>query len=224
MNYYKFYASPLSLVSICIIFILSSCSFSQKSCKKLLSKASSKKYDIIIVPGVPLENGQWSKVMKERIYWSKYLFDKGIAGNIMFSGAAVYSPYIEAEIMAMYAEALGIPKKNIYTETKAEHSTENIYFSYKLAKKLNLWSIAIASDPFQTKMLRKFTRKRIDAHIDLIPFVYDSLSVMLRNTSDPVIDIKKAFVNDFVSLPDRESFLQRLRGTWGNDLFKDSSK
>jgi uncharacterized SAM-binding protein YcdF (DUF218 family) len=224
MNYYKFYASPLSLVSICIIFILSSCSFSQKSCKKLLSKASSKKYDIIIVPGVPLENGQWSKIMKERIYWSKYLFDKGIAKNIMFSGSAVYSPYIESEIMAMYAEALGIQKKNIYTETKAEHSTGNIFYSHKLAQKLKFASIAIASDPFQTRMLRKFTWKRIDSSIDLIPIVYDTLTLMPMRATDPAIDIRKAFVEGFIPLPERENFLQRLRGTWGNDLFKDSSK
>lgn len=224
MKYSKFKVSVFQLLSFCIIFILTSCSFSQKSCEKLLVKASLKNYDIIIVPGVPLENGKWSKVMKERIYWSKYLFDKGIAKNIMYSGSAVYTPYKEGVIMASYAQALGIPKENIYAETKAEHSTENIYFSYKLAKKLNFKSIAIASDPFQTKMLRKFTRKRIDAGIDLIPIVFDSLNTMNLDVPDPNIDIKKAFVKDFVSLPERENLIQRLRGTWGGDLFSDTLK
>lgn len=190
----------------------------------MLAKASLKKYDLVIVPGVPLENGKWSNVMKERILWSKFLFDKGIAQNIMYSGSAVYTPYKEGIIMALYAHALGIPKENIYSETKAEHSTENIFFSYKLAKNLNFKSIAIASDPFQTRMLRKFTRKRIDAHIDLIPFVFDSLSAMPLKTTEPVIDIRKAFVKDFVSLPDRENFLERIRGSWGGDLFSDTIK
>ena len=224
MKYLKFVLSPISLFSLCTIFFFSSCSFSQKSSENLLAKASLKKYDVIIVPGVPLENGQWSKVMKERIYWSKYLFDKGITKNIMYSGSAVYTPYKESIVMASYACALGIPKENIYTETKAEHSTENIYFSFKLAKKLNFRSIAIASDPFQTRMLRKFTRKRIDADIDLIPVVFDSLNTIPMNTTNPVIDIKKAFVKDFISLPERENFLERLRGTWGGDLFSDTLK
>jgi len=184
----------------------------------MLEKASLKKYDIIIVPGVPLENGKWSNTMKARICWSKYLFDKGIAKNIMFSGSAVYTPYIEAKIMALYAEALGIPKENIYTETKAEHSTENIYFSYKLAKKLNFKTIAIASDPFQTKMLRKFTRKKINSDIDLIPIVFDTLKAMNISSIDPLINIQEAFVNDFISLPDKESFWERLKASSGVHL------
>ncbi|MDO9254517.1 MAG: YdcF family protein [Bacteroidales bacterium] len=208
----------------CIIGTLNSCSFSKKASDKLLSKASEKSYDVIIVPGVPLENGKWSNIMKARIYWSKFLFDKGIAKNIMFSGSAVYSPYIEAEIMAMYAEALGIPKENIYTETKAEHSTENIFYSHKLAQKLKFVSMAIASDPFQTKMLRKFTRKRIDGDIDLIPIVFDSLKAMPMGVREPEIDIQKAFVQGFIPLPERENLMQRLRGTWGGDLFKDTLK
>lgn len=224
MNWNKHTNSQVYLCFFCIICILNSCSFSKKASEKLLGKASEKSYDIIIVPGVPLENGKWSNIMKARIYWSKFLFDKGIAKNIMFSGSAVYSPYIEAEIMAMYAEAIGIPKENIYTETKAEHSTENIFFSHKLAKKLKFASIAIASDPFQTKMLRKFTRKRIDSNIDLIPIVFDSLRAMPMGTSDPAIDIRKAYVQGFIPLPERENFLQRLRGTWGGDLFKDTLK
>lgn len=214
----------LFFFTACLMLSLNSCSFSSHSCKKLLKEASFKSYDLIIVPGVSLENGKWSNTMKARIYWSKFLFDKGIAKNIMYSGSAVYTPYIEAKIMALYAEAIGIPMQNIYTETKAEHSTENIYFSYKLAKELKFVTIAIASDPFQTKMLRKFTHKRIDAGIDLIPFVFDSLRAMPMNTIDPIIDIQEAFVKDFISLPDRENFMQRLRGTWGGDLFSDTLK
>jgi hypothetical protein len=205
----------LFFFTACLMFSLNSCSFSSHSCKKLLKEASSKSYDLIIVPGVPLENGKWSKTMKARIYWSKYLYDKGIAKNIMYSGSAVYTPYIEAVIMALYAVSIGIPKENIYTETKAEHSTENIYYSYLLAKKLNFITIALASDPFQTKMLQKFTQKKISSDIDLIPMVYDSLKAMNITIIDPIIDIQKAFVYDFISLPDKESFWKRLKGSSG---------
>lgn len=224
MKWNKLRQSLIQLWPYCIILILNSCSFSKNSCEKLLEEASKKQYDIIIVPGVPLENGKWSSVMKARIYWSKYLYDKGIARNVMYSGSAVYSPYIEAKIMALYAEAIGIPKQNIFMETKAEHSTENVYFSYKLAQKLNFTNIAIASDPFQTKMLRKFAHKRIDSEIDLIPIVFDTLRAMPMDTTGPVIEIQKAFVTDFIPLPERENFIQRLRGTWGGDLFSDTLK
>jgi len=59
--------------------------------------------------------------MKGRVYWSKYLYDRGIGKNIMYSGNAVYTPYFEGEIMALYAKAIGIPPEHIYTELKAEH-------------------------------------------------------------------------------------------------------
>jgi uncharacterized SAM-binding protein YcdF (DUF218 family) len=202
-----------------VIFItFCSCSFSNKTCKKLLNESFNKNYDIIVVPGVPLEDGKWSLTMKARVYWSKFLYDKGIAKNVMYSGSAVYSPYIEAEIMAMYAEAIGIPKEHIFVETKAEHSTENIFYSYKKAKKLNFSTIALASDPFQTKLLKKFINERLSPEVGLIPIVYDSLKTLEKLMTNPTIDIKKAYVENFVALPDRESFWQRMRGTRGLNI------
>ena len=201
-----------------LLVTLNSCSFSSKTCRNLLNESMTKSYDIIVVPGVPLENGKWSATMKERIYWSKYLYDKGIAKNIMYSGSAVYSPYYEAQIMALYAEAIGIPKENVFIETKAEHSTENIYYSYKKAKKLGFNSIALASDPFQTKMLRRFTRKIVSPDVGLIPMVIDSLKAMVPKMTDPVIDYQQAFMKNFVPLTERESFWERFKGTRGLDI------
>jgi hypothetical protein len=136
----------------------------------------------------------------------------------MYSGSAVYSPYCEAKIMALYAEKLGMRKENIFTETRAEHSTENIYYSYKKARKLGFHRIALASDPFQTKMLRSFIRKKMKAEIGLIPMVTDTLKAIESTMTNPRIDYSKAFVDHFTALPDRENFLKRLRGTQGLDI------
>ena len=156
--------------------------------------------------------------MKGRVYWAKYLFDRGITKNIMFSGSAVYSPYYEGKIMALYAEAIGIPKANIFIETKAEHSTENIYYSYKKAEKLGFEKIGLASDPFQTKMLRKFTRKKVNPDIGLVPMVVDTLKVIESSMTDPVIDYQQAFEKDFTPLTKRQGFWKRFRGTMGKNV------
>ncbi|HTQ63871.1 MAG TPA: ElyC/SanA/YdcF family protein [Puia sp.] len=200
------------------IATLFSCSFSSKACKKLYLEASKNKYDLIIVPGVPFENLEWGRTMKARIYWSKFLFDEGIAKNIMYSGSSVYTPYTEAEIMALYAEAIGIQKQNIFTETMAEHSTENIYYSYKKAKLLGFKNIALASDPFQTKSLRTYVRKKIDQKVTLIPIVIDTLKKMEPSMIDPQIDYQQAFKQDFISIKKREGFWKRLRGTLGYNI------
>lgn len=191
-----------------------SCSYSAKATRKLLQKAeSSEPFDIIIVPGIPFENGKWDRTMKGRIYWSKYLFDQGIAKNIMYSGSAVYTAYYEAEIMAMYAKAIGIPPKNIYTETRAEHSTENAYYGYKKAQQLGFERIALASDPFQTKLLRRYVRKKVDPEVALIPMVVDTMKAMEPSMIDPPINPQPAFKPGFISIKERESFWRRLRGT-----------
>jgi uncharacterized SAM-binding protein YcdF (DUF218 family) len=198
--------------------IISACSYSSRASKQLLKDAVSKKYDLIIVPGVPFENEKWSRTMKGRIYWSKYLYDIGVAKNVMYSGSSVYSPYYEGLIMAQYAEAIGIPKRNIFTEIKAEHSTENIYYSYWKAKKLGFSKIALASDPFQTRMLRRFVRKKVSSEVKLIPMVIDTIQAMEPDMSDPVIDFKQAYNKDFIPLAKRENFWKRLRGTRGLNL------
>ena len=218
MNSAKIKLITIGLSVSWIIIILSSCSYSARTCRTLLKQSASKSYDIVVVPGVPLENEKWSPTMKARIYWSKYLYDKGIAKNIMYSGSAVYSPFCEGEVMALYAEAIGIPKEHVFSETKAEHSTENIYYSYKKAKKLGFHSVALASDPFQTKMLRRFTFKIVSPDVALIPMVIDSVKVMAHQIVDPEVDYKQTFVKNFVPLNERENFWKRFKGTRGLDL------
>ena len=88
-------------------------------------------------------------VFKARILWPKYLFENGITKNIIFSGAAVYNPYVEAKIMKMYAESLHIPSANIFIETQPEHYTENVYYSILMAKQMGFKNIAVTTDQYQ---------------------------------------------------------------------------
>jgi uncharacterized SAM-binding protein YcdF (DUF218 family) len=208
------------LVSLCLVVTMNGCIFSSKTQHRLFSKIENTPFDVIIVPGVPFENGLWDRTMKGRVYWAKYLYEKGIAKNILFSGSAVYSPYYEGKIMALYATALGIPAANIYTEIKAEHTTENIYYSYQLAKKLGFNSIAFVSDPFQTKMMQRYIRKKIDPAVPVIPFVADTLKTIEPSMIDPLIDYQQAFKKDFISLKKREGLWKRWRGTRGKNIDK----
>lgn len=200
------------------ISLLSSCSYSKKNARILLEDAKTKSYDIIVVPGVPFNEPHWDRIMRGRVYWSKYLYDLGIAKNIMYSGSAVYTPYFEAEIMAIYAEAIGIPKEHIFIETKAEHSTENIYYSYKKAKKLGFKTIALASDKFQTKSLSSFAHKRLSKDVGMIPWYMPIIKEMDPKMITPEINYKQAFVDSFVSIKKREGFFKRLKGTRGKNL------
>lgn len=195
-----------------------SCSFSEKTATKYYNTNKGIQYDIIAVPGVPFNPPNWDSTMKARVYWSKFLFDKGIAKNIMYSGSSVYSAYYEGKIMALYAEAIGIPREHIYTETKAEHSTENLYYVFAKSKKLGFTKIALATDPFQAKQLRRFAKKKINKDVGIIPFVIDTMETMRPFMKNPVIDYQQACNPNFVPLPKRQSFWKRLWGTLGKNI------
>jgi uncharacterized SAM-binding protein YcdF (DUF218 family) len=195
----------------------------QKKTKKLYDKAKGQVYDAIIVPGVPYPNpktGIWDRVMKGRVYWAKHLFDQGITKHIIFSGGAVHSSYYEAKIMAQYAVAIGVPADVVFAEIKAEHSTENIYYSYHKGKNLGFKKIALATDPFQTDMTQYYLRKKIGLSkpLDVIPFVIDILKEMEPIMVDPEIDDQLSIDPNFVSIKEREPFRTRFRGTLGKNI------
>lgn len=207
-------------MSIISALIISSCNLFGKSPDKSIETVElNAPYDAIIVPGVPYNDEYWSRVLMGRIYWSYYLYKNGYAKNIIYSGSAVYTPYVESKIMAMYGNKLGIPERNIFVETEAEHSVENVYYSFHLAKELGFEKIALATDPFQSRMM-KGPSKRMKVNIDFIPFSTELLDTMV--IEDIEIAAEQAYIEDFIPLTEREGFFKRLRGTLGRNIdFKD---
>ena len=203
---------------IAAMFLMNACSFSEKTTKKYLQNVATETYDVIAVPGVPFTETGWDSTMKARVYWSKYLYDRGIAKNIMYSGSSVASPYYEGQIMALYAVAIGIPQEHVFYENKAEHSTENLYYSYLKSKKLGFTKIALATDPFQAKQLKRFVKLKIGREAGNIPIVFDTLRSMQPLMINPQIDYKQAFNSDYVPLKTRQSFWKRFKGTRGKNI------
>ena len=205
------------LLILVIILLTTGCMLTKTKCKKLYERSRSNVYDAIIVPGIPYNGDLWNRTMKGRIYWAKHLYDEGIAKNIIFSGSSVYTPYIEGAIMGLYARGIGIPEENIFVEVQAEHSTENVYYSHKLAKKLGFRSVALATDPVQSMLLKRFVKRKVD-DIDIIPFVIEILKKNEEKMIDPIIDASLALKEDFISIVDRESKIKRFRGTLGKNI------
>lgn len=198
---------------------LASCSYSAKATRRYLQAAREQSpFDAIVVPGVPFENGNWDYIMKGRVYWSKYLYEQGFTRNIIYSGSAVYSPYYEGKIMELYAKALGIPEEHIFSEIKAEHSTENAYYGFKMARQLGFEKVALASDPFQSKLLRRYIKRKVDKEMVVIPMVVDTMKAIQPQMLDPQIPYEEAFKPDFISIKQRDSWWKRMRGTIRGNL------
>jgi hypothetical protein len=201
---------PIGVALSSLLFV-SACS----SGKLYRRAVAAKPYDVIIVPGVPFNGKDWDFKMKGRVIWANYLIKQGITKYVIFSGGAVYTPYVEAKVMALYAQALGTPKDCIFTEEKAEHSTENVYYSYLMAKKLGFTKIALATDPYQSNMLKGF----IKAHqlpVVRIPF---RIKILMKiDNVHPVIDATPAKAEHFRSIKETQSRKYRRNGTRGKNI------
>jgi len=209
-----------STLSICLFIFsfLFSCVIYTGPPEKYIAKAIKKKpYDLIIVPGFPYDSaqGKWDDIVKRRIYWSYYLYKNGYTRNVIYSGGAVYTPYVEGEFMAMYAKAIGIDSTHIYSENRAEHSTENLYYSYFFAKKLGYKHIAVATDHGQSKLLRAYCSIK-NLKMDFIPIIYDTLAIM--NMPDVYIDLEETKITPFISILERDSKWKRMIGTLGFNI------
>jgi len=213
-NYKRLFLKWVSaLVIVPIILSLAFVLYIHFSSKRYVEISSEKApFDVAIVPGVPYDGVAWSKIMRLRVLWAKHLFDTGKVKNLIFSGSAVYTPYVESEVMAAYAKALNIPDSVIFMEKRAEHSTENMYFSLKMADSLDFETIVVTTDAAQSKLLSSFESIH-ENRVDFWPVRYGDRSKI--EWSDPAVDCSDLRISNFEALPDREDFFTRFQGTLG---------
>lgn len=163
--------------------------------------AMSAPYDAVIIPGLPYDAPVPNGLFKARMLWSKSLFEKGIVRNIIYSGSAVHTPYIEGEVMKAISARLGIPAQHTFAETRALHTTENVDYGLQLADSLGFKKVAVATDPFQTFFLERHVKKN-HLPLALLPFDLDSFKAYER-LSLPFYDARKVQIPNFVPLKER---------------------
>lgn len=202
---------------ILLSFFITSCVLFRPSAQKLTDRAlaAHKQYDVIIVPGVPFIEPKWDQTMQMRVLWATHLYKNGSTKKIIMSGSAVYSPYIEGQIMKLYAIECGVPSEDIIVEDKAQHSTENLWYSYKLAKLFGYEKIALATDPFQTRMTYGFGKKCLK-DLKYLPVLFDTLKTLPHN--EPIINYLPYKIGNFIPITETQSFWYRLRGTMGKHI------
>lgn len=204
-------------VIIAASLVLSSCMLFKPSEEKLTRRAlaAHNSYDAVIVPGVPFKEPYWDRVMQMRVIWAVHLYKRGLTRNLIMSGSSVYTPFVEAKVMKAYAMKMGVPEDHIFIEDRAEHSTENVWYGYKIAQAHHFGNVALASDPFQTKLLLRFGKRRIK-NLYYLPVLFDTLRTLSHDT--PTIAYEHLRVPNFVPLPERQSKLERLKGTRGKHI------
>jgi len=118
---------------------------------------SEAKSDVIIVLGTSIKDGEPSTVFKERINHGIYLYNKGVAEKILFTGGlGKGQSQTESEVAKTYALKNGIPNAAIITEEKSTSTYENFKESKHIMDSLGLKTALIVSDPFHIKRAMTF--------------------------------------------------------------------
>lgn len=189
----------LFLFLLLSVFLL----FTAFSLKSRVNRANKKyfaraPYDVVIVPGYPYyDSAPPFPLLACRMNWVKELYDKGIAKNIIFSGGAIHTPYVEAKVMKIISDTLGIPQAHVFMEDKAPHSYQNVTYSNKLAKQLGFKKIAIATDPYQFAYMSLFLGAA--PGVGILTFSPDSAEAKKYFQPLPYFNPRDAFVKDFVA-------------------------
>lgn len=119
---------------------------------KCNSNSDLKKYDVIIVLGIPANsNCKAGPIMKNRVEKGVALYKLGLAQKILFTGSSVRNSCSEADVMAEYAIAIGVPKENIIAENKALNTFENAHYSVIKMNELDFTTAAIVTSQAHVK-------------------------------------------------------------------------
>ena len=208
-------------VSIIILAIIGSFAFSNQT--TTAKERTSEVYDAIIVPGYPFNpDGKMNVIYKMRLHWAYELYSSGIAKNIIVSGGAVHSPYVESKIFALYLEEMGVNPDHLIIENQAEHSLENVFYSLELAKQRGFEKVAVATDLFQSGMIQILGKKH-DLEVDYLPANIGFIITKKWNSFKVTIDYCHAFVADFVPLKERETKKERMNGTRGDTWIDENA-
>ena len=181
------------------------------------AKKQEKNYDAIIIPGYPFDpEGKMNAIYRMRLAWAFELYETGRTQYIILSGGAVHSPYVEAEIFAMYLMGKGIPADKLILEPNAEHSMENVFYSMEIAEKYGFEKIAVATDMWQSGMIQfiAMIEKHDISSVDFIPARFSLVNRYWKSFNFE-IDHQLAYKEEFVPLIARKDKETRRKGTHG---------
>lgn len=121
-------------------------------CRVPLATSKRTSFDVIIVLGNPANSdGSPSEVMRQRVLKAVELFRRGRARYILFTGAAVYNSYVEANVMAELAHSVGVPKSAFVTDSKARNTYQNLFNATEIMHKKHWSSALVVTSPYHVK-------------------------------------------------------------------------
>lgn len=106
------------------------------------------KFDALIVLGYPADaDGNPSPTEQARVNEAVREYELGVAPRMIFTGGAAHNQFIEAQVMAKDAVALGIPAGAIVKDEHAMNTIENACNSVQLMRSHRWESAEVITSP-----------------------------------------------------------------------------
>lgn len=103
--------------------------------RRLLDEGRGARADVAIILGCPAEDdGSPSLCQLCRVKSAVRAYRRGEVRAVIFSGAAVWSPAVEADVMATVARRAGLPEEAILREPRALTTWMNLRFSQRIMR------------------------------------------------------------------------------------------
>ena len=104
--------------------------------------------DVLLVLGSPAEiDGSITEAQRWRVEEAVREFRAGRAPYILFTGGAAANRFVEAHVMAGYADRLGVPRDRLFEEGRAKTTVENIADSQRIMEAHGWRRVEVISSP-----------------------------------------------------------------------------
>ena len=106
------------------------------------------RFDAIIVLGSPADaEGNPTPVQLSRVTEAVHEYERGVAPRLILTGGSTDHSFIEAQVMARSAEALGVPASSIFPESEALDTIHNACNSVRIMQAHGWRSAEVISSP-----------------------------------------------------------------------------
>ena len=112
--------------------------------------------DAIVVLGAAQYDGEPSPVLKARLDQATYLWNEGLADNVIVTGGKQEGDrFTEAEASHMYLEGQGIPTERIFEEEEGTTTLESLEEVKEIADNNGIDSLLVVSDPLHSERVKR---------------------------------------------------------------------
>ena len=112
-----------------------------------MSNTVQNNFDVILVLGTPMKaDGSISALARSRVLEAVRQYRAQVAPRLLLSGGAAHNRFVEAEVMARFAESQGVPASAIVIEGQSLNTIQNAYYSYRIMQAHDWQSALIVSN------------------------------------------------------------------------------